>query len=84
MIDSKVFISQKNRDSVSFALTCVFYVILLICFAIIPVSKQKKYTEISVQLSSPVQKQVEKIPENKVEQKIEEKIENKIKKMQTT
>ena len=78
MIDSKVFISQKNRDSVSFALTCVFYVILLICFAIIPVTKQKKYTEISVQLSSPVQKQVEKIPENKVEQTIEEKIENKI------
>lgn len=78
MIDSKIFISQKNRDSVSFALTCVFYVILLICFALIPVTKQKKYTEISVQLSSPVQKQVEKIPENKVEQKIEEKIENKI------
>lgn len=78
MIDSKIFISQKNRDSVSFALTCVFYVILLICFALIPVTKQKKYTEISVQLSSPVQKQVEKIPENKVEQTIEEKIENKI------
>lgn len=83
MIDSKIFISQKSRDSVSFALTCVFYVILLICFAIIPVTKQKKYTEISVQLSSPVQKQVEKIPENKVEQKIEEKIENKIPPTQT-
>lgn len=78
MIDSKVLISEKTRDSLSFVLTCVFYVIVLICFAIIPVTKQKKYTEISVQLSSPVQKQVEEIPESKVEQKIEEKIENKI------
>ena len=78
MIDSKVLISEKTRDSLSFVLTCVFYVIMLVCFTIIPVTKQKKYTEISVQLSSPAQKQVEKIPENKVEQKIEEKIENKI------
>lgn len=78
MIDSKVLISEKTRDSLSFVLTCVFYVIVLICFAIIPVTKQKKYTEISVQLSSPIQKSVEKIPEDKVEQKIEEKIENKI------
>ena len=74
MIDSKIFISQKNRDSVSFALTCVFYVILLICFALIPVTKQKKYTEISVQLSSPVQKPVEK----KVEENIPQVIENNI------
>jgi hypothetical protein len=71
LINSKVFISQKNRDSLSFALTCVFYVILLICFAIIPVSKQKKYTEISVQLSSPVQKPVEKKVENTIPPVIE-------------
>lgn len=74
MIDSKVFISQKTRDSLSFVLTCVFYVIVLICFAIIPVTKQKKYTEISVQLSSPVQKPVEK----KVEENIPQVIENNI------
>ena len=74
MIDSKVFISQKTRDSLSFVLTCVFYVIVLICFALIPVTKQKKYTEISVQLSSPVQKPVEK----KVEENIPQVIENNI------
>ena len=74
MIDSKVFISQKTRDSLSFVLTCVFYVIVLICFALIPVTKQKKYTEISVQLSSPVQKSVEK----KVEENISQVIENNI------
>ena len=74
MIDSKVFISQKTRDSLSFVLTCVFYVIVLICFAIIPVTKQKKYTEISVQLSSPIQKSVEK----KVEENIPQVIENNI------
>lgn len=74
MIDSKVLISEKTRDSLSFVLTCVFYVIVLICFAIIPVTKQKKYTEISVQLSSPVQKSVEK----KVEENIPQVIENNI------
>ena len=74
MIDSKVLISEKTRDSLSFVLTCVFYVIVLICFAIIPVTKQKKYTEISVQLSSPVQKPVEK----KVEENIPQVIENNI------
>ena len=74
MIDSKVFISEKTRDSLSFVLTCVFYVIVLICFAIIPVTKQKKYTEISVQLSSPVQKPVEK----KVGENIPQVIENNI------
>lgn len=74
MIDSKVLISEKTRDSLSFVLTCVFYVIVLICFAIIPVTKQKKYTEISVQLSSPIQKSVEK----KVEENIPQVIENNI------
>ena len=74
MIDSKVLISEKTRDSLSFVLTCVFYVIVLICFAIIPVTKQKKYTEISVQLSSPVQKPVEE----KVEENIPQVIENNI------
>ena len=74
MIDSKVLISEKTRDSLSFVLTCVFYVIVLICFALIPVTKQKKYTEISVQLSSPVQKPVEK----KVEENIPQVIENNI------
>ena len=74
MIDSKVLISEKTRDSLSFVLTCIFYVIVLICFAIIPVTKQKKYTEISVQLSSPVQKPVEK----KVEENIPQVIENNI------
>ena len=74
MIDSKVLISEKTRDSLSFVLTCVFYVIVLICFAIIPVTKQKKYTEISVQLSSPVQKPVEK----KVGENIPQVIENNI------
>ena len=74
MIDSKVLISEKTRDSLSFVLTCVFYVIMLVCFAIIPVTKQKKYTEISVQLSSPVQKPVEK----KVEDTIPPVIENNI------
>ena len=71
MIDSKVFISQKTRDSLSFVLTCIFYVIVLICFAIIPVTKQKKYTEISVQLSSPVQKSVEKKVEDTIPPVIE-------------
>ena len=74
MIDSKVLISEKTRDSLSFVLTCVFYVIVLICFALIPVTKQKKYTEISVQLSSPVQKPVEK----KVGENIPQVIENNI------
>ena len=74
MIDSKVLISEKTRDSLSFVLTCVFYVIVLICFTIIPVTKQKKYTEISVQLSSPVQKLVEE----KVEENIPQVIENNI------
>jgi hypothetical protein len=74
LIDSKVLISEKTRDSLSFVLTCVFYVIALICFAIIPVTKQKKYTEISVQLSSPIQKSVEK----KVEENIPQVIENNI------
>ena len=74
MIDSKVLISEKTRDSLSFVLTCVFYMIVLICFAIIPVTKQKKYTEISVQLSSPIQKSVEK----KVEENIPQVIENNI------
>ena len=71
MINSKVFISQKTRDSLSFVLTCVFYVIVLICFAIIPVTKQKKYTEISVQLSSPIQKPVEKKVEDTIPPVIE-------------
>lgn len=74
MIDSKVLISEKTRDSLSFVLTCVFYVIMLVCFTIIPVTKQKKYTEISVQLSSPVQKPVEE----KVEENIPQVIENNI------
>ena len=71
MIDSKVFISEKNRDSLSFALTCGFYVIMLVCFIIIPVKKQPKYTEISVQLSSPVQKPVEKKVEDTIPPVIE-------------
>ena len=71
MIDSKVLISEKTRDSLSFVLTCVFYVIVLICFAIIPVTKQKKYTEICVQLSSPVQNQVEKKVEDTIPPVIE-------------
>ncbi len=83
MIDSKMFVSQKTRDSISFVITCGFYIVLLICFAIIPVTKPKKYTEISVQLSSPVQKQ--KTVQNKIEQNpvselssVEKKIEDKI------
>ena len=71
MIDSKVFISEKNRDSLSFILTCGFYVIMLVCFLIIPVKKQPKYTEISVQLTSPVQKPVEKKVENTIPSVIE-------------
>ena len=71
MIDSKVFISQKTRDSLSFALTCGFYVIMLVCFIIIPVKKQPKYTEISVQLSSPIQKPVEKKVEDTIPPVIE-------------
>lgn len=71
MIDSKLFISEKNRDSLSFALTCGFYVIVLVCFLIIPVKKQPKYTEISVQLTSPVQKPVEKKVENTIPPVIE-------------
>ena len=71
MIDSKLFISEKNRDSLSFALTCGFYVIMLVCFIIIPVKKQPKYTEISVQLSSPTQKPVEKKVENTIPSVIE-------------
>ena len=74
MIDSKLFISEKNRDSLSFALTCGFYVIMLVCFIIIPVKKQPKYTEISVQLSSPIQKPVEK----KVEDTVSNVVENNI------
>ena len=71
MIDSKLFISEKNRDSLSFALTCGFYVIILVCFLIIPVKKQPKYTEISVQLSSPAKKPVEKKVENTIPSVIE-------------
>ena len=71
MIDSKLFISEKNRDSLSFALTCGFYVIVLVCFLIIPVKKQPKYTEISVQLSSPAKKPVEKKVENTIPSVIE-------------
>ena len=71
MIDSKLFISEKNRDSLSFALTCGFYVIVLVCFLIIPVKKQPKYTEISVQLSSPTQKPVEKKVEDTIPPVIE-------------
>ncbi|MBQ3024502.1 MAG: hypothetical protein IJD23_04235 [Spirochaetaceae bacterium] len=60
MINSKDFIAQKNRDSISFAITCGFYIVLFILFAVIPISKPKKYTQISVQLDSLPQKKIEK------------------------
>lgn len=61
MINSKDFIAQKNRDSISFAITCGFYIVLFILFAVIPISKPKKYTQISVQLDSLPQKKIEKL-----------------------
>lgn len=72
MINSKDFIAQKNRDSISFAITCGFYIVLFILFAVIPISKPKKYTQISVQLDSLPQKKIEK-PVVPVEKKIVQK-----------
>lgn len=67
MTKNKILISEKNRDSVSFAITCVFYLVLFVLFAVIPVSKPKKYTQISVQLDVPITKS-----KNQLSQKIEE------------
>ena len=72
MIDNKILFSEKNRDSISFAITCAFYVILFVLFAVLPISKPKKYTQISVQLDAPVTKKTEKTTEQ-LPQKIEEK-----------
>ena len=74
MTKNKILFSEKNRDSISFAITCGFYVILFVLFAVIPVSKPKKYTQISVQLDVPVAKKTEntqQLPQKIEEQKTE-------------
>ena len=71
MTKDKILISEKNRDSISFAITCGFYVFLFVLFAVVPVSKPKKYTQISVQLDVPVAKKTEKTTQQ-LSQKIEE------------
>jgi hypothetical protein len=71
---NKILFSEKNRDSISFAITCGFYVILFVLFAVLPVSKPKKYTQISVQLDVPVAKKTEntqQLPQKIEEQKAE-------------
>ena len=71
MTKNKILISEKNRDSISFAITCGFYVILFVLFTVLPVSKPKKYTQISVQLDVPVAKKSEKTTQQPT-QKLEE------------
>ena len=74
MTKNKILFSEKNRDSISFAITCGFYVILFVLFAVLPVSKPKKYTQISVQLDVPVAKKTEntqQLPQKIEEQKTE-------------
>ena len=76
MTKNKILFSEKNRDSISFAITCGFYVILFVLFAVLPVSKPKKYTQISVQLDVPVAKKTEntqQLPQKIEEQKTETK-----------
>ena len=76
MTKNKILFSEKNRDSISLAITCGFYVILFVLFAVIPVSKPKKYTQISVQLDVPVAKKTEntqQLPQKIEEQKTETK-----------
>ena len=34
MTKNKILISEKNRDSVSFAITCVFYLVLFVLFGV--------------------------------------------------
>ena len=76
MTKNKILFSEKNRDSISLAITCGFYVILFVLFAVLPVSKPKKYTQISVQLDVPVAKKTEntqQLPQKIEEQKTETK-----------
>ena len=48
----EIFLTEKKRDLFSGIATFVFCGILLIMFALIPV-KNKKYTEIRIQLNAP-------------------------------
>ncbi|MCR5698116.1 MAG: hypothetical protein K6G52_00590 [Treponemataceae bacterium] len=68
----EIFLTEKKRDLFSAVATFVFCGILLVMFAIIPV-KNKKYTEIRIQLNAPdIEKPVEKPP---VQEKPVEKVE---------